>query len=407
VLGNQPAENNGVPLAPQIFSPTHPDQDKWYSNNNPKFNWKLSPDINGTRILYDKNPDSKPTILYSSPISEKDLQNIADGVYYFHVQLRNSQGWGAVSHFRFQIDTAKPDYFNITEIPRQDLTDPRAKFNFDSKDSLSGIDHYEIHIDNGDAQVWQDDGTHIFETLPTDPGSHTLVAKVFDRAGNFLAGSADFLINPLPQVIITDYPKQFNIGDTLIIKGKGPANSKIILFLQKDGADAAQYTGQSDENGLFVFSINDKFEGGSYKVWALAIDSRGAKSNPSEKLTILMEEPMYLKIGSFVISLISVLIPILALIFLLIFLILWLWNKLRKMHKKMKKDIHMVEDKIHKAFDILKEDVREQIKLIDKIKDNRPLTEIEEKIIKSLRKDLDKAEKSIEREVDNIEKARR
>jgi hypothetical protein len=32
----------GSPSAPKITSPTHPDPEKWYPNNNPIFQWELS-----------------------------------------------------------------------------------------------------------------------------------------------------------------------------------------------------------------------------------------------------------------------------------------------------------------------------------------------------------------------------
>lgn len=89
----------GAPSAPQISSSTYPDQNKWYNNNNPEFKWELESDASAIRLLYDKETDSKPQIVYLPPISEKKLENLDDGVYYFHAQFKNKNDWGDIAHF--------------------------------------------------------------------------------------------------------------------------------------------------------------------------------------------------------------------------------------------------------------------------------------------------------------------
>ncbi len=53
---------------------------------------------------------------------------------------------------------------------------------------------------------------------------------------------------------------------------------------------------------------------------------------------------------------------------------------------------------------MLKEAIREQIKMLEKTKTKRQLTEEEEKIINRLKKDLDDAEKFVRKEIEDIEK---
>jgi hypothetical protein len=78
----------GVPLAPKIFSPTHPDPEKWYSDSNPKFVWPVPSGITSIRLLHDKLSVSNPQIVYGSSVSEKELTDIKDGVWYFHNQFK-------------------------------------------------------------------------------------------------------------------------------------------------------------------------------------------------------------------------------------------------------------------------------------------------------------------------------
>ncbi|MGC9610987.1 MAG: cohesin domain-containing protein, partial [Minisyncoccia bacterium] len=95
-----PSETN--PLAPQISSLTHPDPNNWYNNNNPKFTWKVPAGVTAVKVQYDKYPQSVPSVTYTPAISEKSLENIPDGIWYFHVQFKDANGWGSVAHFRFQ-----------------------------------------------------------------------------------------------------------------------------------------------------------------------------------------------------------------------------------------------------------------------------------------------------------------
>lgn len=394
----------GTLLALKIQSSSHPDESRWYATNKAEFSWVLPKDATAVRLLYDHRTSTIPTITYDPPITKKEISEVSDGIYYFHARAKNDEGWGATSHFKFQIDTQKPEYFTISEIRRFDSVIPRVKFNFDAKDTLSGIDHYEIRIDNGESQIWQDDGTHIFETQPIDPGSHALLVKAVDRAGNFLESSVNFLVAPLESVIITDYPKQLRTGDEITIKTKGPENINTVLFLQKEGDDTVQYNTQSNTNGISLFTINDELSEGSYEAWAQVIDSREAKSSPSERVSFIIKQPAFLKIGSMAISLLAVVIPVVALIFLLIFVSFWLWHKLSLFRRRLKKEVREAETALRDSFVLLKDNIREYMKLLEKAKNKRQLTGEEDKILRKFSQDLRSAEKSVMKEIKDISK---
>ena len=66
-----PSEN--TPAAPVVSSPTHPDSNKWYSNNSPKFIWGVLSGITGVRLLVGRLPTAAPTVIYPGPISERQL----------------------------------------------------------------------------------------------------------------------------------------------------------------------------------------------------------------------------------------------------------------------------------------------------------------------------------------------
>jgi hypothetical protein len=400
-----PAELAGAPSAPEISSPTHSDPTKWYAQNTAKFTWDVPKDATGARLLVGRIPTAIPTVTYTTPISSKEITDLADGIWYFSVRLRNAQGWGSVSRFRFQIDTEKPSRFEISEVEREDLTDPRAKFIFDARDETSGIAHYEIQIGNESPQAWQDDGGHRYETSALGPGKYTLIAKAVDKAGNSLANLTEFIVQALEPPTITDYPKELESGEVLMIKGKTKyPDAEINVFLQHEKDEPKSYSIKSDKDGKFTFIAEERLSSGIYTAWAEVIDSRGARSSPSEKVTIAVERPAFLRIGSWAVSFLAVVIPLIALVLLLIYFAYHWWHKFATLRKRVKKEIREAEHALHKAFDLLKEAIREQIKILEKTKTKRELTEEEEKIIKQLKQDLDDAERYVKKEIEDVER---
>ena len=71
------------------------------------------------------------------------------------------------------------------------------------------------------------------------PDQHTLLVKVYDRAGNRLAGSADFSIAPLPSPRIIDYPREIATGEMITLRGEAIFQALVtILFKHPDGVEA-------------------------------------------------------------------------------------------------------------------------------------------------------------------------
>lgn len=284
-----PAATTAAPAAPRISSATHPDSDKWYAARDARFTWPVSSDITGARLLVGKLPRSSPTVVYAPAISYRELPDLEDGVWYFHVQLRNASGWGGISHFKFQIDSAKPNAFEITEIARTTPTDPKARFIFSAQDAVSGIDYYEIQIDSESAEIWRDDGSHRYVTPAMGPGQHTLMAKAVDQAGNSLVDSVEFTVELLNPPTIEDCLSELPSGEPLVISGSTYAKSQVTLWIQRTGDDPQSFSVESDRNGKFVFSTDEGMKQGIYKIWAEATNVQGAKSLPTAKITLAVK----------------------------------------------------------------------------------------------------------------------
>lgn len=363
--------------------------------------------ITAVRVLYDKYPASRPSVVYEPPISEKQLEDIADGSWYFHAQFRNAQGWGAISHFGFQIDTQPPELFSIKFVDGKETDNPYPTILFDTIDLLSGIDYYRVKIGEGDfffvtSEQTVKDNPY---TLPLQgPGKHTIWIQALDKAGNPKTATEEFIINPIESPTFTEYPQELESGEILIAKGKTHPSSRVSVWLQEGKDEPKSQTVKSDASGNFIFVSEEGLAAGVYKMWAEVTDARGAKSEPSDKIVIAISQKMFLKIGSWVVNLLTVIIPLIALFVLSLFLIWYAYKKFSSFRNKLRKEVREAEKTLHKAFELLRKDIREQIKLLEKARTKRQLTEEEEKIINHLKKDLDEAEAVVGKEIEDLEK---
>lgn len=194
-----PSVSIGVPSTPIISSTTHSDSDKWYANNDPRFKWSLLKNIIGVNRQIDKNPNTSLPARSYGRIGSYTTKNLADGTWYFHVRLKNNFGWGATAHFKFKIDTKKPFHLNVIKVSPHSKTSGFnvndahvAEFLFTAEDETSGIDHYEIAMDDNDPEIWHDSGSHVYQTSTLSQGKHILFARAIDGAGNFTEKSVKF-----------------------------------------------------------------------------------------------------------------------------------------------------------------------------------------------------------------------
>lgn len=396
-----------APSAPQISSPTHPDPNKWYSKNTAKFIWSVPSDVIASRLLYDKYPNSQPRVVYEPAIAEKEITELKDGIYYFHVQLRNDKSWGGISHFRFQIDTEPPESFAIKFIDGNETDNPRPTAVFDTTDSLSGIDYYKVKIGEGDFFTM---APEIIKSNPyTMPfqgfGKRNILVQAFDKAGNYAVATEEFIIKPIESPIIIDYPKELKEGNALIIKGRTYQNSIIKISLRRDDITKFEFQeGRSDEKGEFTIIWDKRLTSDIYKFWAEVTNEIGAQSEPSDTCVVSVTPTTLFRIGSLVINYLTIIISLVVIIIALIFLGTYLWFRYKLFKRRLKKETIEVEKTLRSAFDALSKNIIYHIKLLEKTRVKRLLTKEEEAIIAKCKEDLAQAEKLIGKEIEDIEK---
>lgn len=138
-----------APNTPVIYSKTHPNSSKYYSNPNPEFNWTWPDDLSGvvefsiqlnTKSSYIPQPDppvSDPrlTVNYTS------FTGIPDGANFFHVRTLDKAGHWSLgsSSFKIFIDTTPPLIQDHSD--KKGLTNETMTFKAQALDNGSGINN--------------------------------------------------------------------------------------------------------------------------------------------------------------------------------------------------------------------------------------------------------------------------
>ncbi len=314
-----PVVTSNVPLAPTVTSPTHSDTEKWYTQNSPKFEWTLPRGTTGVNVLANKEPLTDPGTRSDGLMTSYTFNDVDDGVWYFHIKLQNKDGWGAVAHYPFRIDTENP-YIQKIEFVEQKSTG-ESVIHIGAGDTGSGIAYYEIVLDQEDAVRWIDDGAHQYITDPLDPGVHHILVTAFDAAGN-----------------------------------------------------------KSEVSEAVFESIGD----------ALSVGEVAAPPTESKKQISVQASTLIVAIPGF-----------LFLMVLLLFLV-HVWKKLRDTKKHLRRRIRNVEASVHDAFVMLHTDMVKHLKLLESAKSKRALTREEEKILAQMKRDIEIAEKIVNREISDM-----
>ncbi len=127
-------------------------------------------------------------------------------------------------------------------------------------------------------------------------------------------------------------------------------------------------------------------QNGDYELWAYVTDEKGAKSNPSEKISINVSGSTIIRIGTWATNFLAVVVPFVALIFILLFIVWYGQHKLSLLKQRIRKEVRKEESELYHAFNLLKENIQKQIKILERARSKRQLTKEEEKIIKQFKK---------------------
>jgi gas vesicle protein len=220
------------PRAPEAGSTVFLEPEKWYATKSGLFTWETPFDIDELALDISTSSDFNPTTRYKPPIDEIALNDtlLIDGVQYLTLQYRNQVGWGAILHRKILIDTVPPEKFAINV----NLGNSATSFpflTFEAKDTISGIEKYEMTIADGEPlPITPDEAKLGYQLKNLEDGTYTIRVTAYDLAGNKTESSVPVRIvagwKPPVEVVVAG-----SIWD--IFKGK---NLIILILLGMIGA---------------------------------------------------------------------------------------------------------------------------------------------------------------------------
>lgn len=396
VAPTNPSETgaNTVPIKPTIISSTHPDQDSWYSLDTASFNWKVPSGINQIQATLNKVATATPSISYDNSVTQKTLSNLSDGVYYFHLRYQNSIGWSPSAHYKISVDNTTPLDFE----PKIRTEDNQNILKLNAEDTMSGISHYVLTID--DSEPFKVKKSELIDEeyiLPIlNQGDHSLLISAYDKAGNYKDSKLEFKSSFISVPTISLSSEEINKGEAVVVLGKTDyPNNKVLVTLSFEGEVLKNYIQTTDADGSFSLTTDRIKKIGLVDISAENIFSNDVKSRPSKTVILKINEPVVIKVTFALLWVILFLI----LVTILLFIAYEGWHKFLGLKKKINNELEKVKEDAHKGMLLLKEELNDQLSILEKTKVDRVLNKKEEIIFKGIQKNVDDIDEFIEKKL--------
>jgi len=180
----------------------YPDQNGWYNTiGNFLAQWQLPADVSAVATAVNQNPKFDPAVS-EGLFDNKTFGALKEGIWYLHVQFKNSVGWGITAHYRIAIDAMPP--FAFTAKSKEGLVTgvPSPTLQFETQDQPSGIASYRILADGN---VVGSTASTTFMLPALSLGSHGIVVQAIDYAGNITESRISINIAAEPFLTIAGF----------------------------------------------------------------------------------------------------------------------------------------------------------------------------------------------------------
>lgn len=310
-IERKPVPSTKLPQKPIVQVPLFPDETHWYNHLGEVVAlWDVPEDVIQIATALDHSPNTDPKNTEKELFTGKKFGTLEEGIWYIHVRFKNNIGWGPVVHYKIAIDTAAPLAFEIgMDTVASDNPSPRLRF--ETQDGLSGISHATIYIDE---QSPVEVSSTEFILPPQSPGKHTVLVRVFDKAGNSAEDDIIFEVLPLPAPTIDFITRTVSQGEPLFVSGKTIPNT-FVNFRIVDKKNQERFSGKvvSDGVGGWETSIDVTLPPGKYALIVTARDERGAVSFPIESPKFQVKPKVIISFGVIDLGWLEILIVVILL----------------------------------------------------------------------------------------------
>jgi hypothetical protein len=203
-----------LPKAPEgvrIYSETHPFQNTWYNNNNPVVSWDRDPGVDVFSFVLDNKPGTIPDNNAHTKETTTSFNNLADGLWYFHIKAHKDTSWGASGQFLMRIDTTPPADFKpeASYLMAAAILTGRTLITFFTTDNLSGIDHYEVGVIDKTQPATESpvfvQAESPFQLPVSENTKMRVIVRAVDKAGNIRDAFVDVNFPNIFSRFLQDY----------------------------------------------------------------------------------------------------------------------------------------------------------------------------------------------------------
>lgn len=396
----EPIPIKDLPEEPKLKVPLYPDESRWYSHLGEVIVlWEVPKDIIKVAAALNKNPNAEPEEIEEELFTGKNFGVLEEGIWYIHIRFKNNIGWGSVTHYKIFIDTTAPLPFEI-QIDTGVSDNPTPEIKYETQDSLSGISHALIFIDDKDPI--ESTETTVTKLPVQPPGKHTVLVRILDLAGNGVEDDLEFETLPLPTPTIDFVTKTVSQGEFVFASGKAIPNGFVDVRVFNK-AEQEVFVGVTNTDGLgnWEIIIKESLDRGKYALTATARDDRGAISYPTEPEAVKIRAKTILSIGFVDLGWFEVILIILLLVVSGASIGAWYYTSLKKRRAAYK--IIAGRD-IDKLTTLLAEDLKELESWIQGSKEGferRAKPELEFHV-KSMRDTINKMKKYLRQELGKL-----
>ncbi len=213
---------------PKSFTPTS-EPSGWTNNSKPVISFATTDALSGIKYYEVRINDGS----FNKQTSPYTLPSLTEGTHNITVRAHDVAGNYIDCFVDVFIDKTAPASFTPEADPSTWTTDKQPDITFSTTDTPSGIDHYEMSVDQGTFSIKSSPAT----LSPQTDGTHKVTIKAVDLAGNSITGSVNVHIDTSSPSIthtpVTSGTKDFPITITAIIEDEHSGVDLVTLYYKK------------------------------------------------------------------------------------------------------------------------------------------------------------------------------
>ncbi len=280
------------PAVPTPSSTAASNQNSWYHDSQVTISWNQPNGATGYSFHLSQDANDVPDHQVDQTSTSTIVTLSSDGVWYLALQANSAAGWSETAHFRLQYDHTAPLAFTPVILRDRGATDPTPQVQFSTTDAGSGIDHYTVMVDAGQAAT----ATSPLTLSSLSSGDHTVVVTAYDKAGNTTTSQVTVSQIGYPAPKLETVTSPLVLLDHLEVSGTASAGDRITVYVNGQSIGAV-IAGQADQavtaSGVTIqapwdLKSNHVFRPGHYQVTAVATGPDGQVSSASDAMPLLV-----------------------------------------------------------------------------------------------------------------------